>query len=456
MFKYKTEAELTAMTPEQRDVYSEQKRDFEAKATEKMINDAIAKALPNKKEEVTAAVKAKNPGKTEEEIKALVDAEMKAEGETLLNVKKELSEIKETVNQLKESGGNTNKGTDLFALIEKSLTEALPTLKKMKAGEWEKGKELTMEIKAAINIVTTAVANASGVTTPDAVVYQGINSYATDVRPEKYVINYLSNGTTDRASLPYMDKIANQGDMAITAEGALKPLISITWELRYSTAVKIAGRTKVSEEALDDISFLMTAIRTELMYEHDIAEQDAVFTKIAAIAPGFTAGGMAASTTEPSNYDAIRAAIYGIRIASKGRYLPNVVLVPSADAYNMGATKDNTNQYVFPPFVLPNGEKISGVQIIEVNDGTTVADGSFIVGDFKKLHRLVYKAFTVRIGQGITHSATASEIKADFDSNMYTMVGESRLHLWIYENEKVAFIKSTFAAVKTAIEAPAV
>lgn len=416
--------------------------------TEGLADDALKFA-----QSINEAFKDMPEGITKAELTEALEAFKLANPAPAPEISKALfDELKETVDQLKESGGAANSN-DFFSLIEKSLTDALPQLKAMKAQEaGTKGKELVMTVKAAINVATTAVANASGVTTPDAVVYQNVNSYATDVRPEKYIINYLSNGTTDKASIPYMDKIANQGDMAITAEGALKPLISITWELRYSTAFKIAGRTKVSEEALDDISFLMTAIRTELMYEHDIAEQDAVFTKIAAISPAFVAGGMAASTVNPSNYDAIRAAIYGIRIASKGRYMPNVVLVPAADAYTMGATKDSTNQYVFPPFVLPNGEKISGVQIIEVNDGTTVADGSFIVGDFKRLHRLVYKAFTVRIGQGIVGSSTAANIISDFEANMYTMIGESRLHLWIYENEKVAFTKSTFAAVKTAIE----
>lgn len=402
------------------------------------LNDTL-KDIPEgvSKADIDAAIekfKTDNPAPTPEISKAAFD------------------ELTETVNQLKENNGTTLGGQNFNTLIEKSLTEALPQLKAMKAQEaGTKGKELVMEIKAAVNVTTGAVANFGGVVTPDAVIYQTISTYAADVRKEEYIINYLSNGTTDKASLPYMDKKPNEGTMALTAEGALKPLISISFVLRYSTAVKIAGRAKVSEEALDDISFLMSIINNELKYEHDVEEQNQVFAKVAAIAPGFVAGSMAASTTTPTNYDAIRAAIYGVKIASKGKYIPNVVLVPSADAYNMGATKDANRNYVMPAFVLPDGTKISGVQVIEVADGTTVADGSFIVGDFKKLHRLVYKSFTLRIGQGIQGSATAANIVSDFESNMYTMIGESRLHLWIYENEKTAFIKSTFAAVKTAI-----
>lgn len=421
------------------------KSKLEAKAKEDIKAEAKAEVenqLKTVKEQIEKLEKLKGlpDGVTAEEL-----VTMKAEHE------KTLKAVDKLLLQAKEKSLGVPQSANLDALLEKALTEALPTLKNMKAGIGEKGQELTISIKAAVNVLTTAVANASGVTTPDAVVYQEVTEYAADVRADAYIINFLDNGTTNKASLPYMDKLPNEGTMAITAEGALKPLISVSFELRYSTAEKIAGRTKVSEEALDDVPYLMSIIRNELKYEHDIAEQTAIFTKINAVAGAFVAGGMAASTDAPTNYDAIRAAIYGIKIASKGRYIPNAVLVPSADAYNMGATKDKNNQYVMPTFVMPDGSKISGVQVVEVNDDT-VAEGSFVVGDFRKLKRRIYKGFTLRIGQGLKGSATASQIESDFENNMYTMLGESRLHLYVYENEKVAFTKSTFAAVKTAIE----
>jgi len=203
---------------------------------------------------------------------------------------------------------------------------------------------------------------------------------------------------------------------------------------------------------LDDIPFIMSAIRNELAYDHAIGVQTDIFTVVSGFAPAFVAGSLAATTTDPSNYDAIRAAIFAVKIASKGKYTPNAVLVPSSDIYAMGATKDENDQYVFPPFVMPDGTKISGVQIVEVADGVSVPAGTFIVADWKKLRMENYKSFTVRIGQGIVGSATAANIVSDFESNMYTLIGESRYHLWIYENEKVAFLKTTFAAVKTAIE----
>jgi len=393
---------------------------------------------------------------TKLEIKAVEDKLTEWEKGAKLNeqLEAQVKELKEDIQTLKEFNATTVTGEgDLFELIEKGLKDFLPRVKELgqkNNGGIEKEWELELEIKAPVTITTGAITNNSA--TPVNYVYQQVTEYAADPRARQYILPYLSNGNTNKASLPYMDKVPTEGTMAITAEGALKPLISVTFVLRYSTAKKMAGRVKISEEALDDIPNIMSIIRNELMYQHDIAIQADVFATVAVFAPGFVAGSLAATTDAPTNYDAIRAAVYAVKIASKGAYIPNAVVVPSADLYAMGASKDTTNQYVFPPFVLPDGTRVEGVAVVEDPYGVLAA-GNFIVGDWKKLHRDVYKSFTVRIGQGIQGSATAANIVSDFESNMYTLIGESRYHLWIYENEKTAFIKSTFAAVKTAIEA---
>lgn len=391
---------------------------------------------------------------TKEELKG-IEGRLEAfgkENEENAKLQEMVKELKEDIQVLKENNNVTFTGEgDLFALIEKGLSDFLPKVKEAgKAnGSLEKEWELELEVKAPVSMLTTAITNNTN--TPVNYVYQQVTDYAADPRARQYILPYLSNGNTNKASLPYMDKIPTEGTMAITAEGALKPLISVSFTLRYSTAKKMAGRVKISEEALDDIPNIMSIIRNELMYQHDIAIQADVFTTVAAFAPGFVAGSLAGTTDAPTNYDAIRAAVYAVKIASKGAFIPNAVVVPSADIYAMGASKDTTNQYVFPPFVLPDGTRVEGVAVVEDPYGVLAA-GNFIVGDWKKLHRDVYKSFTVRIGQGIQGSSTAANIVSDFESNMYTLVGESRYHLWIYENEKTAFIKSTFAAVKTAIE----
>lgn len=438
MFVYKTDAQLEAMTAAERDTYAAEKRVHE----EGLLNKAIAEASKTLKSELTEAQKT--------EISSQVEALKVNLGIT----KEQLDEFKEDLRIIKEnpSAISGNGQFDLMKAIEDGLKTLLPTIKEKSQASGQQGFDVELVVKVPINMSTGAVTN--GTATPVSYVAQGITTYAEDVRAQEYILNYMSVGSTSRATIAYVDKSPTEGTMAITAEGALKPLISISYVIRYSQARKMAGRTKISEEALDDLPFIMSAIRNELAYQHAIGVQGDIFTVLSAFAPAFVAGSLAASTDNATNYDAIRAAIYAIKIASKGKYIPNAVLVASSDVYAMGATKDTTNQYVFPPFVMPDGTTISGVRIVEVADGVSVPAGTFIVGDFKKLHLENYKTFTVRIGQGIQGSATAANIISDFESNMYTLIGESRYHLWIYENEKTAFIKTTFSAVKTAIETP--
>jgi len=434
-FVYKTDAQLEAMSAAERDTYATEKRAHE----EGLQKEAIAEANKALKAELTEAQKT--------EIASQIETLKAGLGIT----KEQLDEFKEDLRIIKENpSAISGNGTfDLMKSIEEGLKTLLPTIKEKSQASGANGFEVELTVKAPINMATTAVTN--GTATPVSYVAQDISRYAEDVRAQEYILNYMSIGNTSRATIAYVDKSPTEGTMAITAEGALKPLISISYVIRYSQARKMAGRTKISEEALDDLPFIMSAIRNELAYQHAIGVQGDIFTVLSAFAPAFVAGTLAASTDTPTNYDAIRAAIYAVKIASKGKYIPNAVLVASSDVYAMGATKDTTKQYVFPPFVMPDGTTISGVRIVEVADGVSVPAGTFIVGDFKKLHLENYKTFTVRIGQGIQGSATAANIISDFESNMYTLIGESRYHLWIYENEKTAFIKTTFAAVKTAI-----
>lgn len=434
MFTYKTDAQLEAMSAAERDTYATEKRQHEADLQKQAIADAN-KVL---KSELTEAQKT--------EIAGQITALKLHTGIT----KEQFEELKEDLRIIKENpNAVTGKGFDLMAAIEDGLKTLLPTIKQRAQDSGKNGFEVELTVKAPINMATTAVTASS--TIPVSYVSQDINAYAEDIRANEYILQFLSKGSTGKASIQYVDKSPTEGTMAITLEGALKPLISISYVIRYSQARKMAGRTKISEEALDDIPFIMSAIRNELAYQHAIGIQGDIFTVVSAFAPAFVAGTLAASTTTPSNYDAIRAAIYAVKITSKGKYVPNAVLVASSDVYAMGATKDANRQYVFPPFVMPDGTTISGVRIIEVADGISVPAGTFIVGDWKKLHYESYKSFTVRIGQGIQGSATAALIVSDFESNTYTLIGESRYHLWVYENEKTAFIKTTFAAVKTAI-----
>ena len=405
------------------------KEQVEKAATKEEI-DAVKDAFETFKNEQNAKL---DGLATSEALKALEDA-MVIQGKSIQDLK---------------SGGNTQTGSFADALKAgfEGVKDQLKALKQ--AGSTSKD-EISFTVKAPVTITTGASANASGVTTPNAYTYGNVNVYQRDNTQRAYITDFTTNGTTDKASLPYIDKLPTEGQFEITAEGAVKPLLSVSFEQRYSTAVKVAGRVKLSEESLDDISFLQSAVNNELVYEHDIAKHADLFSFYDANDTSFVAGALADSTDAPSNYDAIRAVSYFMNIISVGNHRPNVVFVNPADAYAMGATKEaDSKNYIIPAWVAPDGSRVGAMTVVEEND---VPAGTFRVADLSKLRVQNYKEFTIRMGYGITGSATAADIKADFDANLITMIGESRYHRWIYENDKTALVTATFAAVKTAID----
>lgn len=391
--------------------------------------DAANKAFETFKNEQSAKLEGLA---TKEELKAIEEIAVK-QGQSI---------------QAMKANGEGNQGNSFSSALKAGFESVKDQLKALKEQGSASKEEITFTVKAPVTMTTGSSANASGVTTPDSYTYGNVNVYQRDNTQRAYITDFTTNGSTDKASLPYIDKVPTEGQFEITAEGAVKPLLSVSFEQRYSTAVKVAGRVKLSEESLDDISFLQSAVNNELVYEHDIAKHKDLITFYEANDTAFVAGSLADTTDSPSNYDAIRAVAYFMNIVSDGNNRSNVVFINPSDAYAMGATKESDSKnYIIPAWVAPDGSRVGAMTVVEENDVTA---GSFKVADMSKLRVENYKEFTIRMGYGIT--GVGANVQSDFESNLLTMIGESRYHRWIYENDKTALVTATFAAVKTAID----
>jgi HK97 family phage major capsid protein len=418
--------------------------------TPEQVAEELNKSIAKFKEQADNAATKDEVTKVTEEFETFKNEQAAkldklASTEALKALEDILAKQGETITRMKNGSETPVKSfNDALKAGFESIQDQLKEIKQNGKGD------VSFTIKAPVTITTGASANASGVTTPNLYTAQNVNVYQRDNTQRVYMTDFTTNGSTDKAVIPYIDKLPTEGQFAITAEGALKPLTSISFEQRYSTAVKVAGRTKLSEESLDDINFLMSAVNNELVYEHDIAKQADLISFYEDNDTAFVAGALADTTDAPSNYDAIRAVSYFMNIVSVGNHRPNVVFVNPADAYAMGATKEaDSKNYIIPAWVAPDGSRVGAMTVVEENDVTA---GTFKVADMSKLRVDAYKEFTVRMGYGITGSATAADIKSDLEANLITMIGESRYHRWIYENDKTALVTASFAAVKTAID----
>ena len=381
---------------------------------------------------------------TKEEITALetkIDALKNDEASQTM--KTAIEELQETVNVLKD---NNNSRMKTFKSFEQQVAEQLESNR-------DALKALKGNANASDVVIKVAGTQTTGnitlpVATPASYSYQNDLALiaATDLIP--FVQNWTDNGTTDRVSLAYVDEVSQEGDAAFIGEGVVKPLIDIDYEIRYSNAKKVAGKIKVSEEALDDIPFMQAEINRKLRQRHDLALQQGILngdgtganlTGITTVAAAFAASGLAVSVDDAQNYDVIVATYNQILVTSDSNYIPNAVFVHPTDATLMKLTKDVDGNYIMPPFATDSGDVVNNVRVVQ---NTKIPVGFFLMGDFTKAHVRTYKDYTVRVGY----------TGDDFEKNLVTILGESRCHLWISENEKIAFVYDQFSVAKTALE----
>lgn len=400
------------------------------KSTGEKINEQVKEALKGYDAEALKNIASKD------DLKGLVKSE------DIEALKTKLSEVEEKANQMIE-----NNNTNVHKSFEQQVAEQLEANKDAIAAiKGKANKEVSLTLKV---VGTQTTANVTlPVATPASYTYQQNPEVivAPDLIP--FVQNFTDNASTNLVSLPWVDEISGEGDAAFIGEGVVKPLIDIDYEIRYSNAKKVAGKIKVSEEALTDIPFMNAEISRKLKQRHDLALQDGILngdgtganlTGITTVAAAFAAGGLALSINNAQNYDVLVAAYNQILVTSDSNYIPTAVFVHPTDATKMKLTKDADNNYIMPPFVSASGDVINNVRIIQ---NTKIPLGYFLMGDFSKSHVRNYVDFSIRIGY----------TGDDFEKNLVTILGESRVHHYISENEKIAFVYDQFSVAAAALE----
>ncbi len=93
-------------------------------------------------------------------------------------------------------------------------------------------------------------------------------------RVQPTIADLLGSGSTDFTALTYFVQGAKDGAPAPTAELGRKPQVHYNWTSRTDTLKKIAGVTKISDEALQDIKYLVSEIDGQLLYDLRMAEEN--------------------------------------------------------------------------------------------------------------------------------------------------------------------------------------
>jgi len=297
-----------------------------------------------------------------------------------------------------------------------------------------------MHLKVAVTMTNGASLNSSAYL-PNAQVEAGVVDL---VRVNPTFWERLQKGRTNANPYVWVNKTNKEGNATFIGEGVLKPLASFELETETSVPKKVAERMKASTEILYDVAGMESLIRQELQFEVMTAANAAVLTGTASstnpagittIASAYTLTSI--STPNPTNSDAIRAAIAQIRSLNFNGTL--TAYMNPIDMANMDLEKaDTSGVYMLPPFASADGRIIAGVQIIEDNN---IAVGNLLIGDMSKYRILMYQDFFVQFGWE----------NDDFSKNLVTVIGEMRFHQFYSSNHTGAWIYDTFANIKTAI-----
>lgn len=240
---------------------------------------------------------------------------------------------------------------------------------------------------------------------------------------------------------------ADPGVAGTTAEGAAKTQTDFDIVEASKKVEKITAYIKVSKEALDDIGYLNSEIRTELLELINLKLDEQILSGngttpnlegILSYATAFSVAGtdLSLGVDNANNFDVIRAAAWQVM---SNNFMPNYVLVNPVDAAVMDLTKATDGHYIMPPFANVNGQVIAGLRVIE-NNGVTA--GTYVVGDFTKSNLGIREDVNIQVGYE----------NDDFTKNLVTILAEMRGVHYIKSNQTGAFVTSTFAAAKALLE----
>ena len=356
--------------------------------------------------------------------------------EGMQEVETKMQQMKDAIKTLEQKQAQAQGApVDAFEREIKSMFESADY-----KGLKKKSGAVEIEIKEAALMTTTNVmtnAPALGRWIVDRTIHEA-------PRERTAIYDRVVKGSVSAPNVAWVNRVNKEGGSAFIAEGALKPLMD--WEYKQETAnpKKIAVRTKVSTEMLEDFDFILSEIRRMMTLDLREVIDEKLLTGagnadepkgITTAAGGYTSSALDDSVVMPNEADAIRAAMLQMRTLN---FYPDVVFLNPAQKAMMDLTKTSQGNYI----KVELDSVLASLQIIET---TRIEEGHFLLIDSSKWQVRPYNTITFRTGWE----------NDDFSKNLVTFICEQRLFDYWNSIDLGAFIYEDLDTVKAAIEKPA-
>lgn len=356
---------------------------------------------------------------------------LETEGQEVKALKADLEEVTLKVLNIETKGASNNVPEGLASL----LTEKSEELKAMKE---KSGASVQITLKAAgtMGLATNVTGQV-----PQAERESGITRIVTR---NPFVLQLVNVGTIMSNVWEWVEQKNRDGGAAMTAEGAAKSQADFDLVVASANVKKVTAYIKVTKEMLDDVELMRSEIDQELTELINLKIDDQLLngtgltvnlTGINTNATAWAAGSFALAIPTPTKWDVLRTAINQVRV---NLFEPNYILMHPTDVTGMELSKDNTGQYIMPPFAALDGTVVSGIRVVA---NTGIALDSFLVGDFSKAGVRFKEGLTINVGYE----------NDDFTKNLVTILAEARLVQRVKSNHYGAFVKGVLSTAITAL-----
>ena len=414
------------------------------------IKEASAEELAEYYNQKNAASKA--------ELEALINN--KASKEDIDNMQKQLKEdmaeqMKSLNAALKQYGlaiEKLNKNNTERGILSQgqSIKDALSTeeskakLKALKSTNMSEVQTngLSFELKSAGTMLEST--NISGGNIPVEQRLPGLNIIPTR---RLRLMDLFAKGTATSNIISWVYQANRDGAAGGTSEGSAKNQIDFDLVVASQSVVKRTAYIKVSTEMLDDIDFIESEIRNELMRMLMLDIENTSYSGngtapalngIRTVATSFAAGSFALAVDNPNEADVLVVAMNQIALANQEA--PTAILMNPTDIaklklYKVSATD---KRYIDRLLFIGDTLTLDGVPMIAT---TLVTAGTYLVGNFNLA--TLYSKESVMINMGLDAD--------DWTKNLRTILAEWRGALVVKNNNRTAFVKGTFATDITAL-----
>lgn len=438
MFKYKTEAQLKAMSETERDQYATEKREHEAELAKTQAKEAAKDA---------------------------VDAVKKEFNDTLAEKQKEVDTLKETV----EAQGT--KIVELSKSTSESKMDSLENLFKEKYDEAVSGEAHTVKEGFSMDtskaIASTDVMSVNTINSTDfpaagstGVVGAGVQTlmgrllgYFGYRSPASKILDLVDVQPMDSAVLIVINETVT-GTAEITTECKLKPIVKETFATQEKSAEPVAVMWFTTTKLRRFFPALVNRMVQKFSELVNDKLPNVVLDAVKAGASAFTPVAALAINTNPNNYDAMGAVI--ATIENLGFNVTAFMMNPIAWR-NMKQEKNADGIYTLSNGqsvnILQNGLDWGGVYIPIIKDSTLGVD-EFVTGDIFSTVKVGVDSVLMYMETDGRTDAVATNAATGLSRNIRTHVLEKFFAVIIPDATKIGLVKDTFTNVKTLITAP--